>query len=239
MYLEYSADGRFCIATGALQLESTENIIDIQGNIWIEDSVDGGGSEFVREIDGKPLRRFMQEFKQSDEVPLGWRSPTVQKEGQTDDEGKLYGHCHCKGVEFWVSRAGEQSKNAESAYADLLVPYYLDKSDNPRNFPWWLPHPDRFLAGTCACTTCRRSSGFEITCWAFVPTSDITLKDGKPFQRTPYWGSMVTYESSPGVNRTFCGRCGCTIFWDGRDAGTLIDIAVGTLDAKEGARAEN
>jgi hypothetical protein len=237
MYLEYQHDGHFEVATGTLQLKSTEGIVDIKAHIWIEDSRDGGASEFVPKLDGKPLKRFLTEPGQSEEIPLGWKAPDAHLK-QPGEAEKLYAHCHCKGVEFWISRASERSKNAESPFPDLLIPYHSHSSANPHNKPWWLPREDRFLAGTCSCNSCRRSSGFEITCWTFVPASDIKLKDGRAFQRNPYWGTMKTYRSSPNVTRTFCGNCGCTIFWDGDERPTIVDVAVGLLDADSGARAE-
>lgn len=250
MYLEYHNDGHFEAATGTLQLEDTEGVVEYQSCMWVEDTKDGGASEWIAAIDGKPPKRWAQQAGESREVP-----PFVY-EGAADQmrptEKPVYAHCHCRGVEFWIIPPNSVSTTAQSDYPDLMVPYNSgsDASANPSNVAWWLRDGGtRFLAGTCACHSCRRSSGFHITFWAFVPTANIYLdaglKQGYPEygadHQNDYWGTMKAYNSSEGVMRTFCGRCGATIFWDGgakkgRDG--LIDIAVGLLDAESGAKAE-
>lgn len=236
MYLEYNHDGHFEAATGTLKVPSTDGIVDYKDLMWIEDTLDGGGSQFITNIEGKEMKRYLQESGQSDETTFDWKGDLSANQGE--QLKSVYAHCHCKGVEFYVSPPNEASKKAESSYADLLIPYHSGSSDNPKNDPWWLPRSDRYLAGTCACASCRRMCGFDITCWAFIPATNITLnaEGTQPFQRNPYWGTMKTYRSSEGVTRTFCSRCGANVFWDGRES--LIDVAVGLLDAKSGARAE-
>ena len=54
---------------------------------------------------------------------------------------------------------------------------------------------------------------------------------------------LRAYESSPGVFRYFCGRCGATVFFEKKSRATelgfeLINVSVGLLRAEEGARAE-
>ncbi|KAF2729255.1 DUF636 domain protein [Polyplosphaeria fusca] len=237
MYLEYDQDGHFEAATGTIQADNTDNIVEWKTQMWIEDTVDGGASAFVTKMNGQTLRRFLREANQSPEAPLDWKSAQNTKKGNIIKRS-IRCHCHCNGVEFYISHPNEASTTAKSPWPDLIIPYHADSSDNPKNTSWWLPRPNRYLAGTCACKTCRRASGFDTTYWAFVPTKNITQDaDGtKPFTRDQYWGTMKTYSSSPGVKRTFCGRCGANVFWDGRDS--LVDVAVGLLDAPSGARAE-
>jgi hypothetical protein len=45
-------------------------------------------------------------------------------------------------------------------------------------------------------------------------------------------GERQLYESSPGVERGFCSRCGTSLTWegDGDELGPLVEIHVGTLD---------
>jgi len=240
MYLEYNHDGHFEAATGTLQVDSTDGLVEYQNLIWIEDTPDGGGSAFITHINGKELGRFLQEPGKSEAVPLNWKSPKPNSE-YTKSE-KIYAHCHCKGVEFYISPPTELSKAAKSGWPDLIVPYHTGSSENPDNHPWWLPKNDRFLAGTCACISCRRSSGFDLTFWAFIPTVNIAQDSSGSisFSRSPYWGTMKTYQSSEHVTRTFCSGCGATVFWNGDIVGRkdMVDVAVGLLDAPSGARAE-
>jgi hypothetical protein len=66
-----------------------------------------------------------------------------------------------------------------------------------------------------------------------TPTSTIPLD----FATLPP-GILTSYESTQGVRREFCVRCGATVFWRDRWRPELLDVSVGLLDADEGARAE-
>lgn len=47
--------------------------------------------------------------------------------------------------------------------------------------------------------------------------------------------TLAWYESSPGVRRGFCSRCGSTLFWDSSER-PYIAVAAGSLDAPTGIR---
>lgn len=101
-----------------------------------------------------------------------------------------------------------------------------------------LPPTDgqRYEAGLDACSSCRLTTGFEISSWTSVPLSQVRLVRGPPLElRTD---SSTMYESSPGVFRHFCSICGAATFVAKRDQ-SWVDIAAGLLRAQEGARAEN
>lgn len=51
-------------------------------------------------------------------------------------------------------------------------------------------------------------------------------------------GTMKRYESSKDVLREFCSVCGATLFWHCKWRPDLIDVSVGLLDPKQGARAD-
>lgn len=251
MYLEYADDGHFEVATGCL--ERTEGVVEFTGHCWIESAPDGGAADLVPSVGGRTLDRFLREPGTSSKAPVGWRGEAAgadaqpQHQQQEEDKDELYAHCHCGGVKLWISRPGEESTRTvrNAAFPDLLIPESSGASRaNPANDPWWAPRAGKFLAGTCACTSCRTSSGFEVTWWSFVPVALISVDDGKggraPFRRQPYWGTMAAYRSSDDVTRTFCSDCGCTFFWDGDERPMLVDLAVGTLDAPGGkVRAED
>ena len=250
MYLEYRFDGHFEAATGTLQVHDTKGVVKYESCMWVEDTKDGGASDWLGRIDGTDLRMWTQEASASAFVPTDFFS--ILSQIRRPSKRSVRAHCHCNGVEFWIQYPNAASKTARSDFPDLMKPYHLgpDASTNSLNKTWWLRNGDtRFLAGTCACLSCRRASGFDITFWAFIPTANIFLDSDltQPFppydaeHRNKYWGTMKTYQSSPGVTRTFCGKCGATVFWDGgqgkgRDG--LVDVAVGLLDAETGARAE-
>ncbi|TRD16933.1 GFA family protein [Palleronia caenipelagi] len=71
----------------------------------------------------------------------------------------------------------------------------------------------------CHCVQCRKTSGHY---WAATATRRELLE----ISGTPKW-----YESTPGIKRGFCGRCGSSLFWD--DGGDLVSIAPGGLDEGE------
>ncbi len=79
----------------------------------------------------------------------------------------------------------------------------------------------------CCCATCRGATGAPAVAWIAVAEADFALLAGSP----------VDYESSPGVLRTFCGRCGTALTYRNggypddrfqRDA--LVAVASATLD---------
>ena len=237
-YLEYNSDGHFEAATGTLREETTDGLLEFKAHMWIECTLDGGAAPFISYINGSQLRRYLQELSAGKEAPFDWRySQSIPK---APKRGITYAHCHCKGVEFYISPPNEASKLAASDWPDLIIPNEAGASKNITNYPWWLPTQDRYLAGTCTCRTCTRASGFDITFWAFVPVVNITLdaEGKKPFTRNSYWGSMRSYRSKEDVTRSFCGGCGANIFYDGHSRPSLVDVAVGLIDEPSGARAE-
>lgn len=125
-------------------------------------------------------------------------------------------------------------------------------------------HHRRYLAGICVCAFCRVYSGFEFQVWTYVPLSNIfptlpsstvtsTVATGQ-VEDSPAKSSLTlppppgvlttlkSYQSSPEVQRWFCGRCGATCFWQGQARPGVIDVSVGLLDATNeeggGSRAE-
>jgi hypothetical protein len=250
VYVEYCDDGHFEAATGTLQVDSAEGVVEYKSCVCIADTRDGGASDWLSSIAGYKLERWAGNAAQSERVPL--HHYTASKREVVPARTPTRAHCHCNGVEFWISHPTAAARLARSDFPDLLTPYQLGEAAarNPSNTSWWLRDDNtRFLAGTCACISCRRASGFDITFWAFVPTACIFLDAclTAPFpaygagHANAYWGTMKAHTSSAGVTRTFCGRCGASIFWDGgEEKGRfgLVDVAVGLLDAESGARAE-
>jgi hypothetical protein len=59
--------------------------------------------------------------------------------------------------------------------------------------------------------------------YARLPVSGFRLLDGVP----------VTFTSSPGVARSFCGTCGTSLFVNGDHLGNDTAVAVATLDQSE------
>lgn len=274
MYLEYHSDGHFEVATGTLCVKSSENLIEFQDLMWIGATRDGGASNWITHIRSRELPRYLEESGTSKAVPLDWHADN--DEASTPDENSrerkaIHAHCHCNGVQFWIAPPHLATRHIlDTPYPDLLTPYHrtsLFRRCNDENRPWWLPErcgntpcQDRdihYLAGLCTCTSCRKMSGFDITAWAFVPSTSIFLDEACtvpfpfPTEPTPPTSNsnpleelrttLRAYKSSEDVIRSFCSTCGANAFWDGRaDSGQerVIDVAVGLLNAPSGARAE-
>jgi len=71
----------------------------------------------------------------------------------------------------------------------------------------------------CHCDSCRRHSGAPVTAYAGFASAQVTW-EGKP----------AVYESSPGVRRGFCGRCGSTLFFEGERWAGETHLHLGAFD---------
>lgn len=94
---------------------------------------------------------------------------------------------------------------------------------------------EKYTAGIDTCTSCRLTTGFELTAWTSVPLDKVQMVSGRPLDFS--MKSLQKYSSSPEVYRYFCEKCGAAIFV-AKDNQSWIDIAAGLLRAEEGARAE-
>lgn len=227
-------DQRWFLSTGGW--DRTEGLIEWTGCKWVGDTLDGGCSVWFKEIMGlagtkRDLKRWVG-GDDGDLVPEG----TLEKLPEKKKSETLKVGCHCGGVKFYITRPNEASRAVRSPFPDLKVPHHSHSNENPKNETWWLRSGDRYLAGTCTCRSCRLASGFEIQPWAFVPKCNIFWEDGQPLDFG--MGTLKRYESSVGVWREFCGKCGATVFWHCRERSELIDVSVGILDPEEGARVE-
>jgi len=78
----------------------------------------------------------------------------------------------------------------------------------------WITH--------CHCSMCRKQHGAAFATYATVGSKHVAIDD-------PH-GRLVKYRSSETVDRTFCGRCGSSLFWQRVAVPKLVDVAVATLD---------
>ncbi len=72
---------------------------------------------------------------------------------------------------------------------------------------------------TCYCSSCTHTVGTTVTVWAHVPADRFKFTGDEP----------TRFESSPGVTRTFCGRCGSSLTYHYPD-GRHVDVTTATLD---------
>jgi len=243
---EEKEDEEWEVATGVMS--KTDGLVQIDSNIYCADTLDGGASDWIKTQNGEPVSSYPASRKpndKNDDLPI--------PKGTSNSQTPLKASCHCSTVRFTISRPNATSKDLWSPLSDLIIPFHTGDPQikNPDNVPWWLrDHDTKYLAGTCACRSCRLISGFEIQTWAFVPRVNISIvvpegngsKTGSAevpldFTTLPP-GVLKSYRSSPGVVREFCGTCGATAFWHDEERPDLVDVSVGLLEADEGARAE-
>jgi len=81
--------------------------------------------------------------------------------------------------------------------------------------------PGHERAVACHCTQCRKQSGHV---WAsgLAPLNQISIT-----------GDVTWYRSSVEARRGFCPTCGCFLFWQAHDEGT-ISFALGAVDGPTG-----
>lgn len=234
-----------------------------EGVEWAEGTGDGGICVWLRKIvdndhDGGGER--MRELKawKGDDTDEGGvididqffpheRAGSSGMNGDENGEDVLRASCYCKGVQFYVTRPNEDSRNAYSPYPDLMIPYNSGRSAaNPSHDPWFI-RGNKYLAGTCTCTSCRHNLGFEIQTWAFIPKCNIfsshtnqflNYDDMRDSAKRGGAGTLTRYESSEGVHREFCGKCGATVFWHCDERPEVVDVSTGLLEGIEGVRCE-
>lgn len=74
----------------------------------------------------------------------------------------------------------------------------------------------------CHCKRCQKATGSAFNAIAPIARGDLTLLSGAD--------ALAEHESSPGVYRVFCGRCGSPLY-SRRDAmPDVLRLRLGTLD---------
>jgi hypothetical protein len=75
----------------------------------------------------------------------------------------------------------------------------------------------------CNCASCRRATGAPMATFAGFATESFAYTEGAP----------VRFHSSPGVTRSFCGRCGTPLTYEGARWPGEVHVLVGSLDRPE------
>lgn len=79
--------------------------------------------------------------------------------------------------------------------------------------------PESF-ACFCYCESCQRAAGAPVVAWATYARRSFAITEG----------TMCWRESSPGVTRGHCDRCGSSITYENSKRPDEIDISVNLLD---------
>jgi hypothetical protein len=79
------------------------------------------------------------------------------------------------------------------------------------------------LVELCHCRSCRRTVGAPLMAWAAFRQGEFAIAAG----------NASAYESSPGLERTFCGRCGTSLTLADDRFPDEIYVSVGSFDDAE------
>ena len=223
---------QWIVSTGVLA--RVEGILEVKHHSFLKDTHDGGIADQYREVNGISLPRYNLGSHDEETVPLGWKSDLLlqtQKAQPITDSSTLSAYCHCRSI-------------------SLLLTMVTEITDPEKEW-WFVPstikYPYvRYYGLHCTCNSCRLTSGSLIQSWVYLPRANIIdTRTSSPVILNPEHGEskmegLLTYESSPGVFRASCGKCGAAIFyWNSTRGADVIDVAAGLInEEQEGARAE-
>ena len=83
--------------------------------------------------------------------------------------------------------------------------------------------PPSLFCGHCHCTMCQRNNGAGYVTWFAIPRSGLDIESGE--------SELVRYESSEHGSRSFCGRCGTSLFCESARHPEQVDIPLANMHA--------
>ena len=81
--------------------------------------------------------------------------------------------------------------------------------------PLWVAH--------CHCHSCRRNTGSAVATFVGFSQAQFAYSQGAP----------ASYNSSPGVTRSFCARCGTPLTYEADWCADEVHVYISTLDKPE------
>lgn len=84
--------------------------------------------------------------------------------------------------------------------------------------------PTRFCAH-CHCSMCRRAHGAALVTWNGVPYERFRMTSGEEL--------LTRYQSSEAATRSFCSRCGSSLFFESSRWGGEVHIATAALQGTD------
>ena len=82
--------------------------------------------------------------------------------------------------------------------------------------------PPTLFCAHCHCSMCRRSHGAGVVTWFAVPNEQFQILAGAD--------ALVRHRSSDHGTRSFCGRCGSSLFFETTQHPEKIDIVLANMD---------
>lgn len=190
-HIAYYRWNKWFVAIG--NLDRVDGVSKIEWHQFVEDTIDGGMTNCLQ-----------------NDLPLwaGFKGQCTFKPPEVSNEGKpvrelLTGRCHCGNLRMTIHRphyANITEKDAKRC---------LEKDTR------------RWRATHCLCTSCRKTSGFSCTSWAFVPKQHIDIDSNT---------KLEVFNSSERIERQFCGTCGATVFYERNEFPNCYDVALGLFE---------
>ena len=78
------------------------------------------------------------------------------------------------------------------------------------------------FCGHCHCSMCRRNHGAAYVTWLAVARSQRSIDSGS--------AELTRYQSSEHGTRSFCRRCGSSLFCESSDRPEIVDIPLANMD---------
>ncbi len=82
--------------------------------------------------------------------------------------------------------------------------------------------PPTLFCGHCHCSLCRRNHGAGYVTWIGVPRAQLTVEAGQ--------SELTRYPSSDHGARSFCRRCGSSLFCESTRHPDQVDVVLANLD---------
>ena len=231
-------DERWSACAGIVEMKASENeakqekggtnVSKIMFHEYVADAKDGGMAPFLTKLGDRDVPCYRTEPEGEDakviqegelhnlqEASFHPPSSTTESRGEM-----LEASCHCGSCQFRIA-----------------APPYNDSSEG-----WYIPKADRnrYYARLCGCRSCRLTLGFTLQPWTYVPPSQIFTTANQPVifgpdgKDTVQIEKMKHYQSSESVLRSFCSKCGATLFYQSFDRPYIIDVSAGVLRSKIG-----
>ena len=78
------------------------------------------------------------------------------------------------------------------------------------------------FCGHCHCSMCRRNHGAAFVTWLAVPRPQLSIEHGD--------AELTRYESSEHGSRSFCSRCGSSLFCVSTRHPDVVDVPLANMD---------